>query len=293
MAQFNPVETFLQEAEELLAEIEQAALSLGTTERDHEIVNQLFRAFHTIKGSGAMCGLDAVAGFTHHVENLLDRVREGVIPVSPALSGLLLKARDHIKVLLGAEQGGAAASPGSGETLIEAIAAFANSSEPSFEEGGGVEAPPVEARDRVARQAWRIGFVPNPSVLACGGNLIALLKEVRALGACEVTAHTAEVPALDVIQADLCYLSWSIELRSDCDRNAIRDVFIFVEDGSKLEIERIGAAPAEEQLPQTRVAPSCAPAPATAPPAKAAARESTVRVPSDRLDRLVTWPENW
>src|ERR1017187_322801 len=118
--QHNPVETFLQEAEELLAEIEQSALSLGSGERSEETINQLFRAFHTIKGSGAMCGLDAVAGFTHHVESLLDKVREGAVPVSPALTGLVLQARDHIKILLGAAQGGAVPQ-GSSERLIAAV----------------------------------------------------------------------------------------------------------------------------------------------------------------------------
>ncbi|MGA2117973.1 MAG: Hpt domain-containing protein [Bryobacteraceae bacterium] len=103
---YNPVETFFQEADELLAGIEQSALSLGAEGGTVEIVNQLFRAFHTIKGSGAMCGLDAVAGFTHHVESLLDGVREGAVPVSPKLAELVLKARDHIRGLLEAEQGG-------------------------------------------------------------------------------------------------------------------------------------------------------------------------------------------
>src|SRR5690348_18008082 len=48
----NPVQTFLVEAEELLSNIEQSALSLGTDESPAEAINQLFRAFHTIKGSG-------------------------------------------------------------------------------------------------------------------------------------------------------------------------------------------------------------------------------------------------
>ena len=107
--QYNPIETFLQEAEELLADIEQSALTLGAGEQSEETINQLFRAFHTIKGSGAMFGLDAVAGFTHHVESLLDRVRDGAVPVSPTLADLVLKARDHIKILLGAARGGEAA----------------------------------------------------------------------------------------------------------------------------------------------------------------------------------------
>jgi two-component system, chemotaxis family, sensor kinase CheA len=95
--QYNPVETFLQEAEELLAEIEQSALLLDTGEGTEETINRLFRAFHTIKGSGAMCGLSALADFTHHVENLLDSVREGATAVSPSLSGVVLKASQGLR----------------------------------------------------------------------------------------------------------------------------------------------------------------------------------------------------
>src|ERR1017187_614436 len=120
--QHNPVETFLQEAEELLAEIEQSALSLGSGERSEETINRLFRAFHTIKGSGAMCGLHQVAGFTHHVESLLDRVREGAVTVSPGLADLVLAAADQIKMLLAAETGGEAVAAGSSEKLIGKIA---------------------------------------------------------------------------------------------------------------------------------------------------------------------------
>lgn len=115
---YNPVETYLQEADELLAQIESSALSLETGAATGETIDELFRAFHTLKGSGAMCGLEAVAGFTHHVENLLDRVRTGAILVSPALASLTLKASDHIKTLLAADQD---APPVAGDMLISAI----------------------------------------------------------------------------------------------------------------------------------------------------------------------------
>ncbi len=303
--QYNPVATYMQEAEELLAQIEQSALSLEPGEPNGEAINGLFRAFHTIKGSGAMCGLDNVAAFTHHVESLLDRVRTGAVPVSPALSGLVLKAKDHIQVLLGAEQGGAAAPPGSSDMLISAIEGLAAPAPPAAGPIPSVPAQAVREHDGAAEQAWSIVFRPNPALLIRGGNPAALLKELRSLGACEVTAHTGEIPALDSIEPDLCYLWWSITVRSSCDQNEIRDVFIFVEDDSKLEIERIETAPpAAPNGVNDQPSPPAGPAepghggtgdpphagmqpdPASAS-RKSLARESTVRVPSNRLDRLV------
>lgn len=81
-------------------------------------------------------------------------------------------------------------------------------------------------------------------LLSRGANPAALFKELRNLGACEVAAHDGEIPDLEAIEPELCYLWWNITLRSSCELNDIRDVFIFVEDDSKLEIERTEPASA-------------------------------------------------
>jgi two-component system chemotaxis sensor kinase CheA len=172
---YNAIPTFLQEAEELIADIEQSALGLSSETDPAETVNRLFRAFHTIKGSSAMCGFDAVAGCTHHVETLLDRVRNGATSVSPELVDAVLKAADQIKLLLQAAQGGA--RPPSSEDLERAIAKFGTSSE----------------------RTWSIRFHPDRSLLANGANPLTLLRDIRKLGSCEITAHTVGVHHLAII----------------------------------------------------------------------------------------------
>lgn len=87
--------TYLVEAEELLAAIEEITLDLGPNS-DPEQLNGLFRAFHTLKGSSATVGLTEIADFAHHVESALQRAREGTLPLSPALIELILEAKDHI-----------------------------------------------------------------------------------------------------------------------------------------------------------------------------------------------------
>lgn len=76
------IETFRQEAEELLADIEDCVLAIEENPEDKDNINRLFRAMHTIKGSGAMFGFTDVAAFTHHVETVLDKVRKGITTVS-------------------------------------------------------------------------------------------------------------------------------------------------------------------------------------------------------------------
>jgi len=290
----NLVQSFLLEAEDLLGQIEEAALSLTAGDGPGETIHQLFRAFHTIKGSGGMCGLTGIAGFTHHVENMLDKAREGSIPITASLIDLVLKSRDHLKILLMAEQGGTAPPQSSADALIAAIEEVAGGSRKSgakTERGENETSESKKGESKVHN--WRIKFEPNPSLLACGGNPISLFRDLAELGTCEVIAHSDKVPDLDSIEPEQCYLWWTIKLSSACSKNAIQDVFIFVESDSKLEIEMLDEVAVAE--PQTAIAtPTLSPAaivksPAGAPaPQKEAPKgDSSVRVPSSRLDRLV------
>ena len=67
---------------------------------DMEAVNRLFRAVHTIKGSGAMFGFNSLVDFTHHLETVLDRLRDEEIAVTKELIDIILSSRDHLKILL-------------------------------------------------------------------------------------------------------------------------------------------------------------------------------------------------
>ena len=65
-----------------------------------DLVNQIFRALHTIKGSGSMFGFEAIAAFTHEVESVFDMVRNGDVPATPVLCSLALRSRDQIRIML-------------------------------------------------------------------------------------------------------------------------------------------------------------------------------------------------
>jgi two-component system chemotaxis sensor kinase CheA len=295
--EYNPVPTFLAEAEDLISNIEQSALSLGGDESPAEAINQLFRAFHTIKGSGAMCGLLQVSAFTHHVETLLEKVREGAVAVSPELSDLVLAAADQIKLLLAVEQGGRPVASGSNQRLIDRIAELSDAAVRPDHPPASLPTGEEEREGEGEERTWEIRFHPNPGLLACGGNPILLFRDLGKLGRCEIVGHTETVPALDQIQPDLCYFWWCITLQSTAGENAIRDVFLFVEDGSNLEIELLRELPlqAADSIPRTKPpAGSTAKQPrvdgqvsAAEGMRKALVKESTVRVPSARLDRLV------
>ena len=90
------LDTFIAEAQELLEQMESALLRIGDGDSDPEILNEIFRAAHTIKGSSGLFGLDGIVAFTHKVENILDRARDGDIEIDKKLLDILLKCGDHI-----------------------------------------------------------------------------------------------------------------------------------------------------------------------------------------------------
>ena len=91
---------FISEAREQIESLEQLLLQLEDQPDDRELLDALFRCAHTVKGSAGIFGLDRVVAFTHHVETLLDQVREGHVALTPELSTLLLQCNDQISALI-------------------------------------------------------------------------------------------------------------------------------------------------------------------------------------------------
>ncbi len=290
----NHSATFLQEAEELLQQVEAVALDLEVNPGDMESVNRLFRAFHTIKGSGSMFGFDAVAAFTHHVETTLDSVREGRLGITPPLVSLILASRDHIHILLASDPAGTAELTRTGDQIAAGLAALSGHDAPAAEKTPA-PASSVESNEE-ASATYSIYFRPDPAIFAGGLDPICLLNDLRTVGSCEIKAHLENVPPLDELQFDLCHLAWTITLTTTQPETAIRDVFIFAEDGAELRIERQDSsdsvAPIETSAPTPAavaepIREETLKAPVAAVAAKAATPASSVRVPSERLDRLV------
>ncbi|WP_173586072.1 Hpt domain-containing protein, partial [Methylogaea oryzae] len=93
-------QTFVNEAQELLRDMESGLMRIEAEPEDAENINAVFRAAHTIKGSAGLFGLTPIVGFTHVVETVLDRVRSGTLAVDGELIALLLECRDHIETLI-------------------------------------------------------------------------------------------------------------------------------------------------------------------------------------------------
>jgi two-component system, chemotaxis family, sensor kinase CheA len=246
MVQTNPAQIFLTEAADLLTQIEEIALEVDPRATDPETINRLFRTFHTIKGSGAMFGFDDVAAFTHHVETALDLVREHALAFSPELVELILASKDCIDAMLNGGMGERPAVVENALRIVAALHALHPDKQPLPAETRAPAAPDQggdRASDSVPtpNEIWRIRFRPSPGIMLGGTNPLALLKELRGLGACTIRAELGAVPPLETIKPDHCYILWNVVLPTNRGLNAIKDVFTFVEDGSEISIEGVAA----------------------------------------------------
>ncbi|MET3663979.1 chemotaxis protein CheA [Caulobacter sp. 1776] len=273
----DPVEIFRQEAQELFEEIEQGLLDLAHRPGDRNLVDAVFRGLHTLKGSGAMFGFDALAAFTHHCETAFDRVRKGEVAATSELVGAVLACQDHMRALAD----GRPAEQAAGDLLLAELHRVVASA-------GG----PAAASAAPGLNTWRVKFSLPADALVNGTRPLPLLDELRELGECTVTALTDAVPDFDVLVPTECHLAWDVTLVTPHGRDAIEDVFIFVIDDMTLDIQDVSAAPAErETLPEAVEAVA---APQTAAVQVEAANEGrakaggdTVRVPAERLDEMM------
>ncbi|MEI6207571.1 MAG: chemotaxis protein CheA [Desulfuromonadales bacterium] len=235
------IATYREEAGELLAELETSLLELEETPDDNDLINRVFRAMHTIKGSGAMFGFDEIASFTHEVETVFDMVRNGKMTVTKRLLDLTLKSRDHISYLLSC-QIGEEVDRSDGDEIIAGLRQLVPQME--MPQRGSSEVPsinlPAVSEDELAREnTWRIRFRPVPNILMCGTNPVSLINELRGLGTAHVVAQFDEIPLLDDLTPENCYIYWDVILTSSRGEDAIKDVFIFVEDDCDIRIELI------------------------------------------------------
>ena len=236
-----PKQVYREEAFELLSDLEDALIELEQQPGDLDTVNRIFRAMHTIKGSGAMFGFDEIATFTHTIETVYDLIREGKLSVDEDLISLTLRSCDQIKAMLSASEGEVQADDA---LTLEISSAFkrlipaepddaAQNARCGISEGGEQEI------DEKVEATFRIRFRPHRELFQNGTNPVPLLNELRSLGHARIICHLKDIPDLHEIDPEACYTSWDIILTTDKEDNAIRDVFIFVEHVSDIEITLI------------------------------------------------------
>jgi two-component system chemotaxis sensor kinase CheA len=233
-------ETYREEAYELLAELEITLIALEEAPKDRELIDRVFRTLHTIKGSGAMFGFDDVAALAHEVETAFELVRNDQLAATKFLVDLTLAAGDQIRSMIDPSQGSTGSNPERVGEIVESFKqlkqTITKKSEPTARVRQSAPLPTESAGNELT---YRIFLKLDRNIFYTGTNPVLLLNELRQLGECAVIAHTEAIADLDQFNPEECSTSWDIILTTRRGIEAIRDVFVFVEDACELQIDVI------------------------------------------------------
>ena len=285
------LETFYEEADEHLASFEQGLLELEAVPDDREVIARVFRAAHSIKGGSGIVGLNDVAHFTHALESVLDRLRNGSIVYESRLAGLLLRSLDMLKSLLVAARRGSAPPE-------EPSVLYAQLQELTEEGADNENADQGPAKAAPASRSVAIEFTPHPEFMGNGLDPVPFVRDVASMGdEVSVELELSSLPELTELEPESCYLRWRVHMRTAELDAALREIFSFAEGLCDLKIAETPAGDsaseddtARQPTDVARSAPSAPARGAAAEPPPAGTHPGstqTIRVATDKLDQLV------
>ncbi|MDX8382888.1 MAG: chemotaxis protein CheA [Ghiorsea sp.] len=286
-------EIFFEESFEGLDAMEQCLLQMEGGSDDLEIVNTVFRAAHSIKGGSATFSFTAVANFTHVMEGLLDDMREGNRAADQEVVNILLQSVDLLRELLTTIREGGDVEESEVADLMQALNVLrggesAAVAAPESDEKASDEASEEEKRDI---DKWKISFSPHENMLQTGNDPALLFRELGVLGELEVELDDSRLPALASLDPEHAYLQWTMTLSGCDDKDAILEIFEWVEDECDLEIT--GIEPdrrADDRRSNDRRVESRREGSRRSKDgggAKPAVAASSIRVGTDRIDDLI------
>ncbi|MBA0173785.1 chemotaxis protein CheA [Pectobacterium versatile] len=282
-------QTFFDEADELLADMEQHLLLLDPSEPDTEQLNAIFRAAHSIKGGAGTFGFKALQETTHLLENLLDGARRGEMRLSTDIINLFLETKDIMQDQLDAYKTAQEPNAESFEYICQALRQLALESKA---DGDAAQSDASAATQHSASPAsngkgeMRIALTglksqEIPQMLEELGNLGTVKDPHQTDTSVEVTLVTSE--SEDDISAVLCFVlePEQISFKSAvASQSAVAEV---VETLTVVEAPVVAAAPVAPSAP-VAAKPQAAPENGKN---KAKTGDTSIRVAVEKVDQLI------
>lgn len=265
---------FLVEAGELVQRLGEQLIALEASPLDRELLNAVFRVFHTVKGGAGFLGIEPMVQLCHCAEELLNDARNGKLVLNATHMDALLEALDLLNVMMAALASGDAMSPPPA-ALLEKLQPAADNAASAAEPAKPVRsADPIEAEfeallDTLYGQGGAPGATRHVSNDIDDDEFESLLDTLHGKGAAPGATKAAEPEKKEI---------------SDDEFEALLDN-LHGKGAAPGQAAAVAAAPA----PPSVTAPASAAEPArSATAAKTPAAESTVRVDTTRLDTLVS-----
>ena len=247
---------FVEEASDLIDNLEATVLELEDRPTDSSIVQRVFRIMHTLKGNSSMFGFTQIDRFTHQMETIYDQIRSNEREVDSTVLDLTLRSVDHLRSLL-RESGQESAEVMEEQEelmrvmsdIIEGRATVLEKKKSLDSKSDGVSAERSQAAVPVSTEpvaegqyaTYYVRYAPVSDIFGNGTNPLYQVDELCALGQALVRTCMDKVPKLEQMDPSFCYTAWEVIIATQKGQNAIDDVFIFVEGDSDLEVQQLSA----------------------------------------------------
>ncbi len=287
-------ELFTEEASEHASTLEAGVLALEAQPDARELIDDLFRAAHSLKGAAGSVGFSSLSELMHSLESLLDAYRSGDVAPTRAHVDVLLRGCDGVRRLLGVGPEHPEARELTPDLValtheLDALAATGGAPSPVVPAGAApADAPVVGGPSRT----FRVHFKPKPEAFQWGSDPLLVLRELHGLASrIRIELDRGGLPDLDALDAEQSYLGWVLELElSNGDQGALQDAFAFVDTFCDITIEEAVSTPEDAEVQATSTEAPALRAVADAPDARAArpgGDATTIRVTTEKIDRLV------
>ncbi|MBS1145084.1 MAG: CheW-like protein:ATP-binding region, ATPase-like:Signal transducing histidine kinase [Proteobacteria bacterium] len=240
---------FIQESRDQLIEMEAGLLKLEQNPDDHDNINAIFRAAHTIKGGSGVIECHFIESFTHRVENVLDALRNHELAVSPALATLLLECCDQmvnlLDVLAAEQEAPDVAITERGDRLTEQLKAILESNSGTSTQSSTASLALSEDRVEVEStggalvltDSWHISVRFGKDVLRGGMDPLSFIRYLATLGEIlGIETISEAMPVAAEMDPESCYIGFEIQLQTRSSKADIERVFDFVRDECDLRI---------------------------------------------------------
>lgn len=240
------LQAFAEESAELLEQSEQTLLNLEEAPDDEDLINELFRAVHTIKGSSGIFGFMHVVDFTHVAESVMGKVRDKEVSLDEPLMGLLLKSMDQISSLVSDVMNGNDGDlpveiKENGDVLLAQLNVYLGNELPVQQSNDSLVAEDDNEIKTdgavVGSDYWHISVRFEPSVLEHGMDPLSFFRYMPTVGdVISMTPLSEKMPDLLEMNPESCYLGYEIDLKTEASKEDIVDIFEFVKDDCQLHI---------------------------------------------------------
>ncbi len=235
------LEIFFAETEDLIKTSEESLLRLESAPEAGPELEELFRAIHTLKSGSAMVGFDHISEYAHLIENLLDRLRDGKLPITRPLISFLLEGIDFIRDMVDKCAGG---ETGIEPAVLEARKARVN----RFLGMDSINRDDADLSETITHNSikakkwhcYNIDLIFRKNLFESGIDPLLLLLNLKEMGEfIEVVSDSSELPRYEEIDIYKLYISWRVILKSAASLQEIENIFMFVKDDNDIEIEEI------------------------------------------------------